>query len=449
MKEIFLFIFLSLFINYSFGQGDAPPILKGQNQATNQIGAKIFAPNLQITKINSSSSLIETGNPNLFENAGFEHQIFDYATAVIDGTATEETNNFLGTVYSGVKSMKIVADSQPILIYKSTPVSAIPLWNSSSILIGSAMVNSNISGLSLCERYNFTISSTNCTPIPSDSTWRRIRVKFRAGDFQNGIAITTSGVSKTGTVYTDDWKLEVMDDNAPLELKYIQRRSFSGAWTYTRSSPTVRRSVFFYCGGGGAGGGAGTTAAGENKWGEGGRAGELRICNIGNPQATISTSVGVGGTVASGAAGNAGGSTTITGCTSAAGGAGGATATVTTSDIWVGPALCPMFTPPSSESTPTQYQNLTFLGCYNKSRFIQVSGANYRVAGSGGYIPQIIPQLNSNGSEGANGTTGSGGFDAVGGSCGGGGGAFNGASQATARSGGAGGSGQIVVYEYE
>jgi len=73
MKNIIIFLFL-IFTLSAFGQGDAPPFIQGQSQATKSVATVIKTPHSQATKLTSSQALIETGNKNRLVNPGFEHQ---------------------------------------------------------------------------------------------------------------------------------------------------------------------------------------------------------------------------------------------------------------------------------------------------------------------------------------------------------------------------------------
>jgi hypothetical protein len=74
MINILKLLFCIIFINFAYGQGDAPPLLQGQLQTSKSVGATIQSPNSQITKINSSTALIETGNKNILINPSFENK---------------------------------------------------------------------------------------------------------------------------------------------------------------------------------------------------------------------------------------------------------------------------------------------------------------------------------------------------------------------------------------
>ena len=222
----------------------------------------------------------------------------------------------------------------------------------------------------------------------------------------------------------------------PLELKYIQRLATTGAGTWTRSSTNVKKVVFYYCGAGGSGGGAVVTAAGQISTGNGGGAASVYKCTINNPSSTISVNIPGQTAGVSGASGSTGGQTTITGCSAALGGNGGQVGSATTTD--------------QSPNSIVMTFNTDIEGPYDRgfsffpTRFIT---ENIGRGGSGEMAIGIIPELVYYMASGA-GFSGSG-SNAIAGSCSGGGGGMNLASQATARAGGQGGSGQIVSYEYE
>lgn len=225
--------------------------------------------------------------------------------------------------------------------------------------------------------------------------------------------------------------------------RLINTQRITTGTTYTRFSADVRKVEFYYCGGGGAGGGAVVNSSTTVSYGFGGSAGQTRKCTILNPTATIAISVGTGGTGVSAGNGGSGTATTITGCTSASGGGGGlAGAAITVASA----SLVGYTTQCGEASADILADNLVFSGCISARPHIT---STYSISGAGSQVPPLAqaaglrsdagnPQVNTS-NNGDAGTL-----------CGGGGGALNlAAAGPIARTGGAGGGGQILALEYE
>lgn len=204
---------------------------------------------------------------------------------------------------------------------------------------------------------------------------------------------------------------------------------FSSNGTYTPATGMQYCDVLV-CGGGGAGGGAPATGAGETSTAGGGGSGELArgVFSAATIGASQSVTIGAAGTGNSGATGGNGGNSSLGALISANGGNGGASSGVGTSATAAGGAG-------GSGGT----------------------GGSYTVNGTAGFQAiSVVAALVSYSGSGANNYFGPGGQGNVGGSAGGvtgtgrgsgGSGALNQASQ-SARTGGNGTTGYMVITEY-
>lgn len=105
--------------------------------------------------------------------------------------------------------------------------------------------------------------------------------------------------------------------------RFLNRRVFSSAGTYTPTTGTVFIDVHVV-GGGGAGGGSQASGAGQASAGPGGGAGGYAFRRITSGFSGVAMTVGAGGTGVTGGAGTNGGSTSFGGLVAATGGNGAA-----------------------------------------------------------------------------------------------------------------------------
>jgi hypothetical protein len=79
---------VTLFVDFAFAQGDAPPFIKGQQATAKSVASVIQVPAKQATKISSSQTHLDLNNTNLLENSGFEHVTVNTGwTGAVTGTA--------------------------------------------------------------------------------------------------------------------------------------------------------------------------------------------------------------------------------------------------------------------------------------------------------------------------------------------------------------------------
>ncbi|MCI0526783.1 MAG: hypothetical protein L0Y56_04925 [Nitrospira sp.] len=163
---------------------------------------------------------------------------------------------------------------------------------------------------------------------------RRLRTLNSSGTIYSAILTSVFTSVTTVTVVNDSGSLDsglskvdfgiISHVNTSAPRKFIDSQAFtsSGTWTRPVGTRAVRVRVL---GGGGAGGGAVATTSTQNSIGGGGGAGgyteEFITTGIG---ATETVTVGSGGTAVSGGTGNAGGNSSFGGHLTANGGVGGA-----------------------------------------------------------------------------------------------------------------------------
>lgn len=222
LKLLLAIIGVSFLAEVSFGQGDAPAILKGLNQADKSIGAFIRTPNGQVTKISSSSALIETGNTNILENPNFEHSVYDTSWVIGSGISSKVDVNIDNTkVFSGLNALKMTMSAASLGVFNVSPIGNQAYKDGVQGLV-SIRVKTIVSGIRVCQRKGFAIT-TNCVNVNPDGKWGLYKVPSILGEFYNGVEITSSPAVVTGDVYIDDAFVGVTD--------IAQISSAIGPWT--------------------------------------------------------------------------------------------------------------------------------------------------------------------------------------------------------------------------
>lgn len=206
----------------------------------------------------------------------------------------------------------------------------------------------------------------------------------------------------------------------------------SGSGTFTKKANTVVARVRAV-GGGGAGGGASLTSGSQVSFGEGGGAGGYAEVWI-VPGATESYSVGAGGSGVSGSTGNSGGNTTFGSWLTCNGGGGGAVSLGLTTQVF-GVAGITGGTASGSGGTGIFNRGADGIpGFYLGSGIGISTGGAQTVYGGGG--SQVVGTLSSAGQSAPASNYGAGG-----------GGAVNYSSQ-TAKAGGNGAGGVLIIEEF-
>lgn len=152
-----------------------------------------------------------------------------------------------------------------------------------------------------------------------------------------GGAIPVKSTGKPSLASVPDGQLIVLTDTGEIQAKIaggwvtksytptlINRQVFTASGTWTK--PTNAKSVFVQVqGGGGAGGGSATTGAGESSMGSGGGGGAYGdgIFDAAALGATVTVTIGSGGTTVSGGDGNNGNTSSFGSHITASGGSGG------------------------------------------------------------------------------------------------------------------------------
>ena len=140
---------------------DVSVSVKSQN-GTSQLTQEIQAPGSQITQVDTSKHLVETGSLNQLVNPGFEHQTYDtswtVATTAGSVVASEETSL---QIAGGKKAMKLVMTGWTGTVCQN-------VTNSTKMFTqGLAWLNvsSDVSGGQVCSRTNSVEQICNDFPI--------------------------------------------------------------------------------------------------------------------------------------------------------------------------------------------------------------------------------------------------------------------------------------------
>ncbi len=199
MKNLFLFLSLCFVSSLAHGQGDSPPFLKGQGQASKALAVIIEVPNNLITKTSSSKALIENGNKNILANPSFEHVTFD-TSWVASGTSIKSAET--SVVIDGLKSFKKVTTAQTINLSQSSTLYQAQFADGVQCLAMVRVKTSHTGLIQVCSIQAGTVSTTDCVNVSADSKWGLYKVPFICGGTSNGISIV--GATGTGVTYIDD-----------------------------------------------------------------------------------------------------------------------------------------------------------------------------------------------------------------------------------------------------
>jgi hypothetical protein len=208
---------------------------------------------------------------------------------------------------------------------------------------------------------------------------------------------------------------------------------FTASGTFTPDSKMMWCEVAAW-GGGGAGGGAQTTAAGQSAVGAGGHCGAYAfgIFTLADIGASRTVTIGAGGTGVAGGTGNTGGETSLSSLLVAAGGPGGGPSG-SLAGLRTGTVAA---TVQSSVGNIRGWTSPGTNGASDSAGSVHGGNGAPTVLGGVGLGHRSTGGASGNGNA-ASANTGSGG-----------GGGGNTPSQGTARSGGAGGSGLMIIKEY-
>lgn len=209
MKAAFILFFSIVLLKTAYGQGDAPSMLQGQYQTSKAVGATIQVANSQVTKINSSTALLETTNNNLLINSGFEHQTYNTSWTVGAGTPSEETS----VVFKGKKAFKIVLASQTLSVTQDSTTYAGQYADGTIQGLAYARVKTSAIGVRVCPRLAGTTQTNLCVTHSGSGKWEFIKIPFVLGATSQGITINTASAI-SGTVYIDDTFLGPVDLSA-------------------------------------------------------------------------------------------------------------------------------------------------------------------------------------------------------------------------------------------
>ena len=238
MKYILL-IFMIAFTEFALSQGDAPPLLQGQLQLSKSVGSFIQSPNVSVTKISSSTALIETGNKNILTNPSFEH-----STAM-----TGWTNSAGGVIVNNGPSSVVIEGKKSIVVALSSQV--LNFFQDSSLYstafdsvqgLASVRILTSVQGLRVCSRQAGVVSPSLCVNIQANGKWGLYKVPFILGGTSNGISINSNGASVSGNVYIDDAFVGAVDLQATVDSSKLAGESYfagTSGCTWTRTSSTI------------------------------------------------------------------------------------------------------------------------------------------------------------------------------------------------------------------
>ncbi len=132
------------------------PNVKGQDQSGNLYVPNIQVPNKQVTKLNGTTALIETGNVNLVANAGFEGaDLSNITLTTISGTCPAKSR------YTGTSLSKVVDGKASALLGKDS------LSSAGKCQYDITVDTSNVNYAGRMGVASFSLAPYNTTPKPN------------------------------------------------------------------------------------------------------------------------------------------------------------------------------------------------------------------------------------------------------------------------------------------
>lgn len=191
-------LFKTLFIIWSFSVGAAlpPTTIKGQNGSSSGF-FNLQVPGNSVTKLNSTTALIETGNGNLLVNGSFEHP-----TAGSGWTNGATIAVETGTKVHGTQSAKITTSTFNEQNYQDSTINAADVGGLQGVA-RAYVKNPNGKLSQVCARVNGSgFGTSNCVSIATRADWQLVEIPFILGSTSNGI--TFVGGSGAGDYYVDN-----------------------------------------------------------------------------------------------------------------------------------------------------------------------------------------------------------------------------------------------------
>lgn len=207
MKNLLLFLSLFFVADLAFGQGDAPPFVQGQAQASKSVATIIQVPNSLATKTSASKTLIETGNKNILANPSFE--------AVVNGpitgwaqTGIVSANVETTVVFDGKSSIDLSSPNQALDYHQdSTLYQAQFADGPQGLAMMRVKTTCTDAPIYVCPRTAGAYPSqktSGCVQVQPTGKWKLYKIPFLLGGTSNGIGITSNGSAITCDTYIDD-----------------------------------------------------------------------------------------------------------------------------------------------------------------------------------------------------------------------------------------------------
>lgn len=242
MKNLLLFLSLFFVADLAFGQGDAPPFVQGQAQASKSVATIIQVPNNLATKTSPSRAMIELGNKNILSNPGFEHSTYSTSWTIGAGiTPSAELTN----VVDGKQSIFLSPGSLALDLYQDSTLYQAQF---ADVVQGLASVRVKTSATTnpiyVCPRRAGaypTQMSSGCVQVQANGKWGLYRVPFNLGGTSNGIGITSNGAGISGVVYVDDAFVGAVD--LKVDAQTIQTQDYVATLTSANVPSSVTKNT--------------------------------------------------------------------------------------------------------------------------------------------------------------------------------------------------------------